>query len=212
MVGWCFNVGSACSDADIFYHAIKKGRQLCDLAAALGFHFKFLDLGGGFAGDIERYAVHINAALDEFFAIDEEYTVIAEPGRYYCAATTINVVSIHGKKVLYNAEVPTQIEHIYYYLNDGLSGTFYGVRSDNDPVNPIAWKEINNSQPRYKTTFFGPTCDNGDRFGTGIELPELDISDRLVFPNHGAYTRVYATTFNGFCLPKTVIFIRQSSW
>ncbi|KAL1401372.1 hypothetical protein pipiens_006651 [Culex pipiens pipiens] len=131
---------------------------------------------------------------------------------YYCAATTTNVVSIHGKKILYNAEDPTQIEHIYYYLNDGISGTFYGVRSDNDPVNPIAWKEIKNSQPRYKTTFFGPTCDNGDRFGTGIELPELNICDSLAFPNHGAYTRVYATTFNGFCLPKAVVFIRQSSW
>ncbi|KAL1401373.1 hypothetical protein pipiens_006652 [Culex pipiens pipiens] len=215
VVGWCFNVGSACSDAEIFYDAIRKGREISDYAAKLGFHFSYIDLGGGFSGDkdvsIEKYSVHINKALDEFYPDDKGLTIIAEPGRYYSAAAVTSVIPVHGKRVFRDATDQNKIDKVFYYFNDGIYGTFISAKYRNQPVNPIIWKERGDCGPAYSTTLFGPTCNGSDFFASDIQLPELDISDFVVFENQGAYARVHSCRFNGFCLPRGVIFIRRSA-
>ena len=48
----------------------------------------------------------------------------------------------------------------------------------------------------------GPTCDSVDVLMSDQMLPEdLQDGDFLYFPNAGAYTTAYASTFNGFPLP-----------
>lgn len=216
VVGWCFNVGSACSDVDIFYNAIKKGREIHDYASSIGFNFKMIDLGGGFMGDkdwsIAPYAEHINRALKEFYPIEEEIYVFAEPGRFYCAAAVTTVIPVHGKRVFWNEEDPLKIDHIFYYFNDGMYGTFYSAKYRNIAVDPIVWKSEDVGGPTFKTSLLGPTCDGSDIFAKEINLPELQISDFVVFENQGAYARVNSCRFNGFCFPKVVNFMRKSTW
>nr|XP_019538006.2 ornithine decarboxylase 1-like [Aedes albopictus] len=216
VVGWCFNVGSGCTDADVFYNAIKKGREIHDYAASIGFKFRIIDLGGGFMGDknyrIDQYAVYINRALDEYYPESEGINVIAEPGRYYCAATVTTITPVHGKRVLYNANDPLKIEQMFYYFNDGMYGTFYGPRYRNQELFPIVWKSGGNQGVTHKTTLFGPTCDGNDYFAKNIDLPELEVSDFVIFENQGAYSRVHSCRFNGFCLPKVIRFMRKSTW
>ena len=38
-----------------------------------------------------------------------------------------------------------------------------------------------------------------------VKLPEPEIGDRFIIPASGAYTTSYASAFNGFPMPKTVI-------
>lgn len=216
VVGWCFNVGSGCTDADVFYAAIKKGREIHDYATSLGFKFRMIDLGGGFIGDkgvgIDQYAVHINRALDEFYPESEGVYIFAEPGRFYCAAAVTTITPVHGKRVLYKTDDPLKIEQMFYYFNDGMYGTFYGPRYRNQALHPIVWKSGGNRGATYKTTLYGPTCDGNDYFAKDIDLPELEVSDFVVFENQGAYARVHSCRFNGFCLPKVTSFIRKSTW
>ncbi|XP_038106318.1 ornithine decarboxylase 1-like [Culex quinquefasciatus] len=210
VIGWCFHVGSDCSDAE----AIKKGRENTDFASKLGFNFSYIDIGGGFLGDkqtsIKTYAGHINRALAEFFP--EDITIIAEPGRYYCAAAVTLIVAVHGKRLHRNEENPKKIDKISYYFNDGIFGSFYNAKYRNQTLDPKIWKCDNPNEPKYPTTLFGPTCDPDDCFAKGIVLPELEISDFVVFENQGAYTSSQACRFNGFCLPKAVVFVRRSYW
>ncbi|EAT48997.1 AAEL000044-PB [Aedes aegypti] len=216
VVGWCFNVGSGCTDADVFYAAIKKGREIHDYATSIGFKFRMIDLGGGFMGDkgcgIEEYAVHINRALEECYPASEDIFIFAEPGRYYCAAAVTSISPVHGKRILCNENDPLKIEQVFYYFNDGMYGTFYSPRYRNQTLYPIVWKSGGNLGTTYKTTLFGPTCDGNDFFAKDIDLPELEVSDFVVFENQGAYARVHSCRFNGFCLPKVINYMRKSTW
>lgn len=173
-------------------------------------------MGGGFSGskgiDVGIYATHINRALQEFFPEDEKWTVIAEPGRYYSAAAYTSVIPVHGKKVFRNEENPAQIEKVFYYFNDGIYGTFYSAKYRKMPVKPVIWKKREECGPERRTFLYGPSCDGIDCFAEDIMLPELDISDFIIFENQGAYSRVHSCRFNGFCIPKPIIFIRESVW
>ncbi|XP_058812549.1 ornithine decarboxylase 1-like [Topomyia yanbarensis] len=217
VIGWCVNVGAGCEHPEIFYGAIEAGRRITDYASSLGFSFNYIDLGGGFHGDkdsnnVPIYAAHINRALEEFFPDEQRWTIIAEPGRYYTAACMCSVIPVHGKRVFRSADNPALIEKVYYYFNDGIYGTFYSAKYHDQPVKPIIWKKRSDCGPEYNTFFYGPTCDGNDVFAADISLPELNISDYVVFENLGAYTKVYSCRFNGFCLPRSIVFIRKSVW
>ncbi|KXJ81862.1 hypothetical protein RP20_CCG017282 [Aedes albopictus] len=216
VIGWCFNLGHSCINPENFYTGIKKGRELTDYAESLGFKFNLIDLGGGFSGDkdvsIERYAEQINRGLDEFFPEGLGYTIVAEPGRYYSAAAVTAVVPIHGKRMIRNKENPKEIENVFYFFNDGIYGTFYSAKYRGKGVKPIVWKPQSECGAVRKTTLYGPTCDGIDFFAKDIDMPELGVSDFLVFENQGAYSRVHSCRFNGFCPPKPVTFVRKSVW
>jgi ornithine decarboxylase len=52
-------------------------------------------------------------------------------------------------------------------------------------------------------TIFGPTCDGFDKIADNVvDLPEMEIGDRLVWLCMGAYTTAASTTFTGFTQPQ----------
>ena len=86
-----------------FVDAIHNARTIMDYGIKLGFHMYLLDIGGGFPGNTgtENYFAQIstavNRALDEYFPINENFKIIAEPGRYYVASAyslATNVIAI----------------------------------------------------------------------------------------------------------------------
>uniref|UniRef100_A0A2M4CWA0 ornithine decarboxylase n=1 Tax=Anopheles darlingi TaxID=43151 RepID=A0A2M4CWA0_ANODA len=210
VVGWCFNVGSMSSDAAVFYDAIRTGRTISDYARSIGFDFRVIDLGGGFIGDkddnIERYAKHINRALEEFFP-DPSLEVFAEPGRYLCDAAVTTVCTVQGKRYI---RTDGQINTVGYYLNDGIYGTFYSAKYRGMVPNVLVWKAKDRCGPKRKSKLFGPTCDGNDHFMDNVMLPELEIGDILVFETQGAYSAVHSCRFNGFLLPKMICYSRDS--
>ena len=54
-------------------------------------------------------------------------------------------------------------------------------------------------------TVAGPSCDSFDIIDSNVLLPEPCIGDLVLILSSGAYTVSYASEFNGFSIPKTIL-------
>ena len=215
IVGISFHVGSGCRDYPIYYKAIEICKKLFEDAEELGFTMTLLDIGGGFPGDndksIDDVAMIVNQGLEDFFP-EKNVRVIAEPGRFYVASAFTLVTNIHSKKNIYDA-ISDDINHMMYYINDGVYGSFNCLLYDHQVVKPVLLQKPNNDDKKMSSTIWGPTCDALDQLITDIQLPEnLTIGDFVIFENMGAYTIPVASPFNGFPLPKVFCFLSRDVW
>ncbi|XP_053685862.1 ornithine decarboxylase 1-like [Sabethes cyaneus] len=211
VIGLSFHIGSGTKDYCCFEAAIEVAKKIFDSAKCIGYDFTLLDIGGGFPGakhlPIDPYAEHINRAIDKHFSQDEHVTFIAEPGRYYAASAVTIITHVLAKRMLSDEEGK---ELMYYYINDGIFGSFYSAGHEAQPVYPVIWKP--NPSTKLQSWIWGPSCDGLDVFCKDIPLPELDIGDFILFENAGAYSIVIASQFNGFPLPRVEVYVSQSTW
>lgn len=214
VMGISFHVGSGCRDYPIYYKAIGICKNLFEEAEALGFTMTLLDIGGGFPGDndknIDDVSLLVNQGLECHFA-DKVVRVIAEPGRFYVASAFTLVTNIQSKKNIYDA-TSGDVNHIMYYINDGVYGSFNCLLYDHQVVKPILLQKPLDENKKFQSTVWGPTCDALDQLLVDIPLPDINIGDFLVFENMGAYTIPVASPFNGFPLPKVFCFISHDIW
>ena len=133
----------------------------------------------------ERSAIYseINARLDEDFPNVE---IWAEPGRFMCGTAVNLITSVIG--------VTERGGQPWYFLDDGLYGTFSGVIFDQWDFKLISFKE----GEEVEATFAGPSCDSLDIMFRGKLTVRQEVGDLLLVPSCGAYTSASATTFNGF--------------
>ena len=190
--GLSFHVGSQAADSGKHVEAIGACARL--IAAArrekLG-PFDTLDIGGGFpidymqpVADIGRFCAPIRAALAK---LPRRIRVIAEPGRYIVGPSAIGVASVMGR---------AQREgHWWYYLDDGLYGSYSGQLYDHAryPVEPLR-----DASERLPAVLAGPTCDSIDVIAENLMLPRLKPGDLIVGRAMGAYTWASASEFNFF--------------
>ncbi|MEJ1965854.1 MAG: type III PLP-dependent enzyme [Gammaproteobacteria bacterium] len=201
--GLSFHVGSQAADAGKHVEAIEACTKL--LAACrkekLGV-CDTLDIGGGFpidymktVPDIVPFCAPIRAALAK---VPKRVRIIAEPGRYIAGPSAIGVASVMGR---------AQREgHWWYYLDDGLYGSYSGQIYDHAryPVEPLR-----DSEERLPSVLAGPTCDSIDVIAENLMLPELKAGDLIVGRAMGAYTWASASDFNFF--PKaTVVAVNET--
>jgi ornithine decarboxylase len=189
--GLSFHVGSQAAGPAMFVAAIARCGELLRMAAQMGHAPGILDMGGGFPVDylqrsmpIEEFCVPIVAALKE---LPPSMRVIAEPGRYICAPAAISVASVMGRAL--------RGGRWWYYLDDGLYGTYSGQVYDHAayPVEALV-----PAGKTYPSVLAGPTCDSIDVINEHLELPELDVGDLIVGRAMGAYTWASASEFNFF--------------
>jgi len=201
VVGVSFHVGSGCMSPDSFVAAIRSAHRVFKEAEEVGFDFSILDLGGGWPGnntekiDFRVIANTIRPVLDDLFP--QEVEIIAEPGRFFVAASHTLAVNVFAKRTVHDNS--TGQKHFLYYCNDGVYQSFNCIMFDH--YNPEALVLSTTSEDQvteYKSTIFGPTCDSMDCIGKDIDLPELEVGDWLYFKNMGAYTVAAASPFNGF--------------
>ncbi|XP_058128066.1 ornithine decarboxylase-like [Anopheles ziemanni] len=215
VVGISFHVGSGCDEHEVYYDAVKMARSLFDYAKTIGYVLNLLDIGGGFPGEknkpIDRYAQAVNRAIDHYFPEKENVRIIAEPGRYYVASAVTLVSFVDSKRIVTDRlEDGTDRTRIFYYINDGIYGTFYSTAYEAQETIPIVQRKANAKE--YSSSIWGPTCSPLDIILRDIQLPELDIGDSVVFENIGAYSTVRACQFNGFPLPKVIAYLREGTW
>jgi len=196
--GLCFHVGSQTTEVAPFIEAIKVCAGLFDQARQAGFNLRILDIGGGYPAptrtlevDVPAMGREIRAALDKYFPRTE---IWAEPGRVICG-TVANLVT----RVIGETERDGQR---WYFLDEGLYGTFSGLIFDHQDYELETFKFDARKVP---ATFAGPSCDSLDVIVKDRETPVLEVDDLVLVPICGAYTSASATTFNGFALAKTVI-------
>lgn len=190
--GLSFHVGSQAADALKHVEAIEACREL--MAAArrekLG-PLDTLDIGGGFpidymqrAPDIVDFCAPIRAALAK---LPRRVRVIAEPGRYISGPSAIGVASVMGR---------AQREgHWWYYLDDGLYGSYSGQLFDHARY-PV--QALRTGDELLPSVLAGPTCDSIDVIAENLMLPKLKAGDLVVGSAMGAYTWASASEFNFF--------------
>jgi ornithine decarboxylase len=196
--GLSFHVGSQVSDPGKHVEAIEACAALTATARRekLG-PFDTLDIGGGFpiryrepAPDIKRFCAPVRAALGK---LPRRVRVIAEPGRFIAGPAAIGVATVMGRA--------RREGHWWYYLDDGLYGSYSGQLYDHAryPVEPL--REA--SGEKLPSVLAGPTCDSIDVIAENLMLPELKIGDLIVGSAMGAYTWASASEFNFF--PKATV-------
>ena len=187
--GLSFHVGSQVADATRYVEAIDACREILLQARLDGHLLDLLDIGGGFpvayGGSVARIRDFCAPIRRELRTLPAGTRVIAEPGRYVAAAAGTCIAAVTGR---------AQREgRWWYYLDDGLYGSFSGQLYDH-ALYPV--DALERSGPRHPCVLAGPTCDSIDVIREDIPLPDLRIGDLLVGRMMGAYTQATATDFN----------------
>jgi ornithine decarboxylase len=195
--GFSFHVGSQAADALKHVDAIEVCGKLLATAVRerLG-TLDTLDIGGGFpidylqhALDIRKFCAPIRAALAR---LPKRIQVIAEPGRYIAGPAAIGVATVMGRA--------RREGHWWYYLDDGLYGSYSGQLYDHAHY-PV--ESLRTGEPLLPSVLAGPTCDSIDVIAENLMLPQLKIGDLIVGRAMGAYTWASASEFNFF--PKATV-------
>ena len=195
--GIAFHVGSQTTSADPYLYALDIAREIFEEAAAAGMQLRIMDIGGGFPipepkvrFNLQEMLNQINARLDEDFPGVE---IWAEPGRFICGTAVNLITSVIG--------VTERGGQPWYFLDEGLYGTFSGVRFDQRDFKLISFKE----GEQVAATFAGPSCDSLDIMFRGKMTVRQEEGDLILVPICGAYTSASATTFNGFSKANFVV-------
>lgn len=195
--GIAFHVGSQVTNSDPYLNALDIAREIFEEAEAAGMHLRIMDIGGGFPIPEPRVRFNlvemlkqINARLDEDFPGVE---IWCEPGRFICGTAVNLITSVIG--------VTERGGQPWYFLDEGLYGTFSGVLFDQWDFKLISFKE----GEQVAATFAGPSCDSLDIMFRGKMTVRQEEGDLILVPICGAYTSASATTFNGFSKANFVV-------
>ncbi|HMK44170.1 MAG TPA: type III PLP-dependent enzyme [Dissulfurispiraceae bacterium] len=196
-VGITFHVGSQCNNPYNWQSAVDKSRELWETAAAEGIQLRMLDIGGGYpirytknVAEIGAIEKKIDKALRQRFP--EEVEIYIEPGRAVVGDSGVFVGTVIGKA--------KRGDEDWLYIDVGV---FNGLM---ESVGGIKYNYIVGSRGEAKTwTVCGPSCDSMDVIDKEAEIPEPEVGNRILIPSAGAYTISYASEFNGFSIPKTIL-------
>jgi ornithine decarboxylase len=207
VVGISFHVGSGCGSVKPFADAIASARAIFDSAAAQGHPMNLLDIGGGFPGHVSTYQNNltfenicacVNDALDQHFPEGCGVRIIAEPGRYFVAASHTLVTTVIAKRNQPDQQAGQP--SVAYYISEGVYGSFNCTVFDHYAVTANVVDAAKAAGAPVVSKLFGPTCDSIDCVIKSCPLPELQVGDKLYFENMGAYTTAAASHFNGFSI------------
>jgi ornithine decarboxylase len=196
VVGLSFHAGSQAANPQMHVRAIEVCGGLMRRARARGQELSLLDIGGGFPTDylqgsppmpIAEFCTPIRGA---FRALEDGVRIIAEPGRYLSAPCAVAVASVMGRA--------QRDGRWWYYLDDGLYGSYSGQMYDHARY-PI--EALVDDGPTYPSVLAGPTCDSIDVIREHIDLPKLEQGDLVIGRVMGAYTWASASEFNFFPRP-----------
>ncbi|MDQ7786317.1 MAG: type III PLP-dependent enzyme [Thermodesulfovibrionales bacterium] len=199
-VGITFHVGSQCTNIYNWNIALDKTKNLWERAEKEGITLKMLNIGGGYpikyrknVVSIEAIEKNINELLYNKFP---EYTdIFIEPGRAVIGDAGILVTSVIGKAQRGDEGWLYLDVGVFNGLMESVGGIKYSylVESLNQAVNKKQW------------TIAGPSCDSFDVVDKNVTLIEPNIGNIVLILSSGAYTISYASEFNGFSIPRTIL-------
>jgi ornithine decarboxylase len=196
-VGITFHVGSQCTNIYNWNSALDKAKILWDRMEERGIRLSVLNIGGGYpirytksVVDIASIDKNVNALIYEKFP--RNIKVFIEPGRAVVGDAGIFVSRVAGKA--------RRGDDDWLYIDVGV---FNGLM---ESVGGIKYKYIVEGFSHVKKwTLAGPSCDSFDVIDKDILLQEPPIGGRILILSSGAYTISYASEFNGFSIPKTIL-------
>lgn len=196
-VGITFHVGSQCNNVYNWNAAVDKARDLWEAAGQHGIKLKMLNIGGGYpirytknVVDIETIEKKVNKVICQ--KLPHDIDVFIEPGRAVVGDAGVFVSTVIGKA--------KRGDENWLYIDVGV---FNGLM---ESIGGIKYAYVVGSRSDVMTwTLAGPSCDSFDVIDREVELPEPETGNRLLILSSGAYTISYASEFNGFSIPKTIL-------
>ncbi len=195
--GITFHVGSQCTNLYNWNSALDKAKILWDRAEKAGIHLSVLNIGGGYpirytknVVDIATIEKNVNSLIYEKFPGKTQ--IFIEPGRAVVGEAGIFVSRVTGKARRGGDD--------WLYIDVGVFNGLF------ESVGGIKYKYIVEDPKQQKMwTLAGPSCDSFDVIDKDVMLPEPDIGNLILVLSSGAYTISYASEFNGFSIPKTIL-------
>lgn len=159
-------------------------------------NLSYIDLGGGYYGDLvgkPTFEDYVNV-ISESLVLSKDITVIVEPGNALVASAVKFITSVIDIK---------------YIDNDIILNTD-GSRFDIDPLfhkEKYRYELITESKEKCKNNqkLAGCTCIEKDIITTLEDEKTLNIGDKIVFMDQGAYTMTFTPNFIRL-LPKVYAF------
>jgi len=196
-VGLTFHVGSQCTNIYNWNSALDKAKLLWDRAAKRGINLSVLNIGGGYpirytkdVVDISSIDKNIGALIQDKFPRNTR--VFIEPGRAVVGDAGIFVTKVIGKARRSGED--------WLYIDVGV---FNGLM---ESVGGIKYSYIVEGSRQVKPWILaGPSCDSFDVIDKEVMLPEPEVGNLILILSSGAYTISYASEFNGFSIPRTIL-------
>lgn len=195
--GITFHVGSQCTNIYNWNSALDKAKMLWDRAEKRGLNLSMLNIGGGYPIRYTKNVVDI-ASIDRnvssliYEKFPRKTRIFIEPGRAVVGDAGIFVSKVIGKA--------KRGDEDWLYVDVGV---FNGLM---ESIGGIKYSYIvEGSKQSKKWTLAGPSCDSFDVIDKGVVLPEPEIGNLVLILSSGAYTISYASEFNGFSIPKTIL-------
>ncbi|NXA50250.1 AZIN2 inhibitor, partial [Nothocercus julius] len=218
VVGISFHLGSHCLDPQAFAQAVAKAQLVFEMGAELGYRMHILDIGGGFPGPedtrarFEETAAAINSALDLYFPEGCGVEVVARPGRYYVTSAFTFAASVTAKE-----EVPPGQPDSEGRWDSGtdLPPPRFGARclpGIKQRSSISALQKPCPDHPSYSSSLRGPPGHAEDQIADGLELPELQVGDWLIFEDMGAYTITAVSPLGGCPQPRISYAMSRVAW
>jgi ornithine decarboxylase len=201
--GLSFHVGSQSPNPTKYVEAINACAKVITQVTELGLPaLSTLDIGGGFpvpySADVLPIDVFCAPINDAIAQLPDTMQIFAEPGRFIVASCVTSVASVMGQAV--------RDGKTWYYLDDGIYGSFSGLMFD-EAAYPI--DSAKQEGERFESVLAGPTCDSIDVVSESIMLPKLNNGDLIISRMMGAYTLATATDFNFFKRAEVVVLNEQ---
>ena len=197
VAGVAFHVGSQCRNVDNWRIGIANAKLVFELMRRHRLQPRLLNIGGGFPVRhrkpiplVEKIGATVHLAIA---GLPANIRVMAEPGRYLVSDSAWLVARVTGTATRHGTRWIYLDAGVYHGLMEALGELDYDIRTDRHDA-------------EIPCTVAGPTCDSTDVIARDKLLPEdLREGDYVYIPNTGAYTTSYATRFNGFPSPDTVV-------
>ena len=195
--GLTFHVGSQCREVESWPEAMAIARDVWDRCRASGIALNTINAGGGIpvAYDhsdvpaIREVAETVREAHRELFP---EAALWVEPGRAVVGRAGSMLCSVIGDTTRNGSRWVYLDAGVFHGLAEAMGGIRYSFLTDRNGE-------------RSTCTVAGPSCDSMDVVAEEAVLPRLSEGDIVAIPACGAYTTAYASEFNGFPGPQTVL-------
>lgn len=199
--GISFHVGSQASNLMAWVNALDSVHEIMEHLKKVGIEIEIINLGGGYpckyaSSDHDFSLKEIaDCTLKRYKKLPYEPKLILEPGRGMVADTGIVVASVIARI--------QRRESTWLFLDAGVYNALFEAMAYQGAVRYA----VTSMRPTHDSgealfALAGPTGDSADVITREAVLPkDIDIGDKLIFHDSGAYNTITAVPFNGFPKP-----------
>ncbi|KFV75083.1 Ornithine decarboxylase 2, partial [Dryobates pubescens] len=220
VVGVSFHLGSCGLEPQAITQSVAAAQMAFEMGTELGYQMHLLDIGGGFPGTedtrarFEEVTATINSALDLYFPEGCGVEVIATPGRFYVSSAFTLAASITAREEA-PAEQPAsdgRWDGRASCITSVMASTAPSAAScSTAPAPHLGCTRPCPELPLHSSSLWGPPGHPEDRIADGLELPELQVGEWLIFQDMGAYSTAAAPPA-GWPQPHTTYAMSRLAW